>query len=243
MKRIIIFFSFLLTTAFSFAQTADEIIEKHVKAMGGREKWESIQSLKFSGINRSGTFEFPFTQVKKKPGCFRMELTIQGLTMLQVYDGRTKTGWAINPFGGSKEPQKWNAEQTKAYEDVTDMKSDLMAYKEKGNSVYYLGVDDLEGVEVYKIMLAKKDKTIIYYYIDIETFYILKETTKFKFEDKEIESDSYFSNFKTVEGIVIPFSEESKNNGQIVNQVTFSKVELNVPVNDSIFVMPAKKGS
>src|SRR5215213_6450011 len=86
------------------AQTADEIIAKHLQARGGVDKIKTVQSQRITGKMVMGQgMEAPFTLEAGRPNKMRMEFTIQGMTGVQAYDG--KTGWAVMPFMGKKDPE------------------------------------------------------------------------------------------------------------------------------------------
>ncbi len=242
MQKLRLILLFLLAgTLASQAQTLDEIIANHTKAIGGLEKWRSFSSVKKTGQSKFGNFEIPFTEVETKEGSTRNDLTIQGLSMVQVFDAKTESGWSINPFQGSKEPRKMNEEQTQGNRERGDMAGDLTCYKEKGWRVEYLGTDDIDGVEAHKLMLTKKSGSITYYYVDSQSWLIIKTSVKMKFEDKEVEGDTQYSDFQTIDGVTIPMSVDNISNGQMQGQTIYSKVEFNVEVKPEIFVMPDVK--
>ncbi|HTK83214.1 MAG TPA: hypothetical protein VL633_13080, partial [Bacteroidota bacterium] len=63
------------------AQTADEIIAKYIKTIGGMDKIQAIKSLRRSGkFIGGGGFEAPTTEINQRPSMVRQEITIQGLT-------------------------------------------------------------------------------------------------------------------------------------------------------------------
>jgi hypothetical protein len=89
-------------------------------------------------------------------------------------------------------------------------------------------------------MLTKKNKDVSYYFIDASSYMILKESSKMKFQDKEIEAESYFSNYKVTDGITFATTEEDKQGGQLVTQTHMETVVVNGPVDDALFVMPPR---
>jgi len=96
----------------------------------------------------------------------------------------------------------------------------------------------VDGEEVYLVKLTKKDGTIIYYYIDVLTNLTLKEKTKTKMKDKETESETWYSNYQTVDGITSPGTIETMSGGVLAFQINVEKVEYNVELDDSLFKMP-----
>jgi hypothetical protein len=221
------------------AQTAEEIVAKHVKALGGKDKLNAIKSLKMSGKMHVQGMDIPITMYLKTPNSMRTESTVQGMTMISAYDSKSKSGWYTNPMSGDKTPQKMNQEQTTEMEDIGDMiVGPLTNYKEKGGAVELIGKEDLEGIEVFKLMLTKKDKNVVYYFLDATSFLILKESSKTKFQDKEIESETFYSNYKTFNDITLATSTEQKSGGQLEEQTTMDKVEFDPVMEDVLFAMP-----
>jgi len=239
MIKFISFTLLILTATLAPAQTVTEIIDKHVKALGGKEKLNALKSLKMTGKVMAQGMEIPLILFVKAPNSMRTESSIQGMTMISAYDSKSKSGWYTNPMSGDKTPQKMNQEQTTDMEDIGDLLvGPLTNYKEKGATVELIGKEDMEGTEVFKLMMTKKNKNVVYYYLETSTFLILKESTKTKYEDKEIESDTYYSNFKTINGITLACTTEQKSGGQLEEQTTADKIEFDVPMEDSLFTLP-----
>ncbi len=237
-KKLIVSALFLMSTAFAFAQTADEIVNKNIEAMGGKDKLASIKTLKMTAtVDVGPNMKAPITMFVVNNKSYRMDFEFQGMKMIQAIDG--SDGWQINPFGGKKDAERMNPEQIRESQDQTDIAGNLFNYKEKGSTVEYLGKEDMEGTDTYKLKLTKKTGDIKYYYIDASSYLILKETTKRKFEDKEVEGENIMSNYKKVDGVMFPFTMEAREKdaaqGQAINMET---VEVNPKIDESMFKMP-----
>jgi len=220
------------------AQTVDELIAKNIQARGGMEKLKAAKSMQMTGkMMMQGGMEAPFILQAKRPEMARMELTIQGMTMVQAYDGQT--AWWIMPFAGSKDPEKMPEDQAKDMIEQADFDGTLVNYKDKSHTVEPLGKEDMEGTEVYKLKVTLKNGDLRYVYLDAENFLELKWTGKRKQQGAEIEVDTYFGDYKTVNGLVLPHSFESKIKGQTAMQMTVEKIELDVAMDDAAFKMPA----
>ncbi len=244
MKPTKIFISLILLFSlvqYCTAQTVDEVIDKYVNAIGGIDKLNSIKTAKITGKYVNGNFEIPFTQTISTPDKILIEMTMQGLTMKQACDGTT--AWMINPFQGSKDPEKMTAEQTKYMKEQADFAGKLVNYKDKGYTAELEGKEDMEGSDVYKIKLTDKDGDVTYYYIDASTYMLLKESNKRKIKEKEIASDTYFSDYKSIDGLLVPMAMSVKTSAQGMGdqKVTIENIEFNVNVDDSIFKMPDVK--
>jgi outer membrane lipoprotein-sorting protein len=231
----------LATACAAQAQSVDEIIAKNIEAHGGLDKMQAITSIKSTGKLMQMGMEFPFTNTMKRPGNFRIESTIQGQTFIMAYNG--SMAWSINPFAGSSDPQKMSDEELKTVKDQGDFDGPLVDYRSKGKTIELIGKEEIEGTPVHKLKITDKEGDITYMYLDTETGIELKTTTILKLGDKEVESDTYYSDFKEVAGVMMPHSIESRMGGQVANQIVIDKMEVNVPVDASIFTMPASSGT
>ncbi|MBK5283908.1 MAG: hypothetical protein JJE25_00765 [Bacteroidia bacterium] len=237
-----IFFLFVIQTGLTSAQTADEVIAKNIQATGGKEKLASFQSMKMTSFLDMQGMKLPIITTVVNNKSVRAEVTFQGMTQISVLDG--ESGWYISPFQGKTEPEKMNQEMIKENKEQSDLAGPLFNYKEKGNKVELVGKEEMEGTDVFKLKITKPSGDVAYQFIDASSYIVLKETKKQKFQDKETESETLFSNYKLVDGINFPFTVEIReagaNSGQIL---TVENVEVNPKVDPTIFKMPeaAKK--
>jgi outer membrane lipoprotein-sorting protein len=227
-----------LAGAAAHAQTADEIINKHFQARGGKDKIKAVQSERMTGKMVMGQgMEAPVIMELSRPNKLRMEFTIQGMTGVQAYDG--KAGWSVMPFMGKTDPEAMSADEIKQTEDQADMDGPLMDYKEKGHQVELIGKEDVEGTPAYKLKVTKKNGDIVNIFIDAEQYMQIKEAGKVTVRGQEIESETTFGDFKPVEGVIYPFSIESKAKGAPGGMaITVSKIEVNPTLDASRFAMP-----
>jgi outer membrane lipoprotein-sorting protein len=227
-----------LISATAWAQTADEIIAKHEKAMGGKDKIKAVKTERVTGKMVMGQgMEAPFTMEMARPNKMRMEFTFQGMTGVQAFDGTT--GWSVMPFMGKTDPEAAPEEEAKKMQEQANMDGLLMDYKDFGRTVELVGKEDLEGTPVYKLKVTQKSGDIVYLYIDADQYMLLKQAGKTKVRGQEIESETVFGDFKTVDGLVFPHSIEQKMPGGHGGMtMTISKIELNPDVAGSRFTMP-----
>jgi outer membrane lipoprotein-sorting protein len=222
-----------------WAQTADEIIAKNVQARGGSDKLKSVQSIKSTATMAMGPgMEAPGLLIQKRGNLARLEFTVQGLTAVQAYDG--KNAWQIMPFTGKKDPELMSADEAKEVEEMADLDGPLVDYKSKGHQVELLGKEKVEGTDAYKLKVSLKNGDVQTVYIDADSFLAIKDETKRTVRGSEQVVESAIGDYKEVDGIVFPFAIESGIKGSPQKQkLTITKIELNVPADDSIFKMPA----
>jgi len=217
----------------------DEIIAKNVQARGGLEKLKAVQSIKSTANMSMGQgMEAPGVLIQKRPRLARLDFTIQGLTAVQAYDG--KSAWQIMPFMGKKDPEPMSADETKEVEEMADLDGPLVDYKSKGHQVELLGKEKVEGTDAYKIKATLNNGDVQTIYFDSDSFLEIKEETKRTVRGSEQLIESSIGDYKDVDGVLFPFAMESGVKGsQEKQKLTITKIELNVPADDSIFKMPA----
>lgn len=218
------------------AQTVDEVVAKHVAAMGGADKIKAAKTIKMTGKAEMQSMEAPFVMTLKQPGMMRMEITIQGLVLVQAYDG--KSGWAIVPFTGKKDPEAVTADEAKELQDQADLWP-LVDYQAKGNKVEMLGKDKIEGTDAYKLKLTRTNGDVDVLYLDADSFLEIKEEGTRTVRGSEQQNETSLADYREVGGVMFPYAIESGIKGSPEKQkINLEKVELNVPVDDSAFKMP-----
>ncbi len=236
MKKLIIqIFISLIFVAMSFAQTVDEILADYFAA-NGQDKLLATESMTTKGKIIQGQFEIPFTSYHKRPYYFKSEAEFQGMKITSGFDG--ERGWSINPMTGSSDPQPMTEEQIDKMKLQADYDGIFYNYKDKGYKVELTGKDKVDDIDVYVITLTRPNGDVITSYIDAENYVLLKTKSKMKMQGVETEAETYFSNYKITDGILQPYSIETKVDGKTVMQMAFDEFKFNVDFPDSIFDMP-----
>ena len=229
----------LLAACFASAQSVDELIAKNIQAHGGMEKLKSIETVRTTGkYIFPGGFRGDLVQENKRPDKVREENIVQGAADIVAYDG--KTSWEINPFQGRKDPQLLSEDDSKALIEDADIDGQLIDYKEKGHKAEFVGHDPVEGTDCYKIKLTLKNGTVRYYYLDTDSYLELKIETQRMIRGAIQDTESYFGDYEQVNGIYFAFAFESGEKGsQNRAKMTVEKIEINVPLDDKRFELPA----
>ncbi len=222
----------------AFAQTAEELVAKNIQAKGGLEKIKAIQSVRMSGPQDNDGFKAAVTQENKRPDLVRETFALQGMTSIQAYDGAS--GWQVRPFGGRKDPELMGEEDLRSLLLDADFDGPLVDYKEKGNKVESLGHDIVDGDDAYKLKVTLKNGDIIYYYLDPDTFLEIRKEQQLFLRGSVQEFEVNLGSYKPVNGVMFPFWSASGPKGaDPLPNVTFDKIEVNVPLEDTKFAVPA----
>jgi outer membrane lipoprotein-sorting protein len=232
---------FIAPTAFGY--TADELAAKNIEAKGGLDNIHAIKSLRLTGSMRvqQDTLELSFVSLVKQPGSVRYEATLQGLTQVQAFDGGR--AWQINPFQGRKDPENLSADDAKGLgEDAADFAGTLVDYKAKGYKLDYLGREDIDGTDAYKLRVTRKNGDLTTVYLDPDYFLEIRSVNRRIEHGVPVETVVDYGDYEKVAGVFLPFSQESGVKGSGDRQkVQFDKAEANVDLTDGLFHFPAGK--
>jgi len=224
------------------AQTVDEIIAKNIQARGGIDKLKAVKTLRMTGKINDGGFRATVVQENRRPNKIRQEFIIQGMAQVEAYDG--KTAWQVSPFEGRKDPNLVSADDAKDILESSDIDGQLVDYRNKDHRAELIGHDSFEGTDCYKIKLTMANGDVRYYYIDTDTFLELKIETERTIRGTVQYGETILGDYEQVNGVYYPFAmDQGEKGSQFHTRITVEKVEVNVPIEDSRFAMPATGGS
>ena len=223
------------------AQTQDA---KNIEARGGEAAIAAIKSIRFKGRSIApGDFELAYEETRQRVGSSaaadRLDLTIQGLDLVQAYDGQGN-GWKINPFQGRKDAEKMSGDEARELADGALIEGPLLASRTDGSRVEYLGREDFEGTSAYKLRVTQKDGDQFTYWLDPDTFLEIKVDDTRKIRGAEQTSENELGDYEKVAGVYFPMSVESWAQGQDSQRqrTIIATAEANVAVPDGFFAEP-----
>lgn len=226
--------NFLTTPVFS--QTAKEILAKMINAQGGKKVLESIKDTTLSGslemvaMGLSGSI----TMYQKEPNKLRMDIEVMGMIITQAYDG--EKAWGVDPQTGST--------QEMSEREATDFKrqalgNDAFLHPEKYGITYaYKGVEKIEGKDYLVLEQTYSDGYKATSYVDPDTYLTYKtKATSVNQMGVEVEAETIISDYKKVEGIMVPHSIIVFQDGEEFITIAFTEVKFNSDIEDSLFKM------
>ncbi|HEY7111579.1 MAG TPA: sialidase [Thermoanaerobaculia bacterium] len=221
--------------------TAEELAAKNIAARGGAARIDAIHSLRETGrlLFGFGDAQIPteWGLAQKSPGKMRSEITVQGLTQVQAWDG--KDAWTIDPFQGRRDAQKDDEDEARDRARDADIGGPLNHWKEKGHTLEYLGMEDVDGTPAHKIRIHLKDGDTQYVFLDPDYFLEIRVQTVSHVRGTERISEADLGAYEQVAGVWFPFSIEAGPKGaprQV--RITVERAEANVDVDDAIFRFP-----
>ena len=222
--------------------TADELVQKNIEARGGLEKLHAVKSLRMTGTMSLGNEAAAPTVLEfQRPSKVRWQFTVDGQTAIQAYDG--KTAWVLLPFTGDTEPHEMSAEDRKGMALQADIDGPLVDAEKKGNKITLVGREKPDGRDAWKLKITTSEGEERFVFLDAKTYLQFMTVTERTVEGRKMEIVNRIGDYRDVDGVKLPHSFEAGAEGVPDSQVLhFDKMEVNVPIDDARFAMPAAKG-
>ena len=213
----------------SYAQTADEIISKHLDAIGGVDAWRKVTSIREEGTLIAQGAEVNIVRTVLHQKGSRQDISVAGMNGYSIIT--PIAGWNFMPFNGQTAPEPLTDEDIKEGQPELDAQDELVDYIEKGSSVELVGKDDVDGTECFKLVLTFKSGKTESLFLDPKSYHIIRQIAKQKANGQEMEITTNLSNYqKLPEGIVVAMSISLP-----FGELNVKKVEVNKPVDEAIF--------
>lgn len=260
--------------------TAEQIVARNVASRGGLEAWRKVRALTFQGTLGAGgdrrsviptaesisvkgkipsdtrlTTEarLPFTLSLQRPRKSRLEIQFKGQSAVQVYDG--VNGWKLRPFLNRTDVEPYAPQELKIAAAQPDLDGPLIDYAAKGTRIELDGTETVENRPTYKLKATSKTGQQIHVWVDGQTFL----EAKIDGEPRELDGklhpvEIFYRNYKTVEGLQIPFTIETRvlpvaTNSKIAEsqippeQIEIEKVIVNPKLEATAFSKPQATAS
>jgi zinc protease len=217
--------------------TAETVLNQYIEATGGKAAYEklknrvSIGTIELPAANIKGTLKL--TQAAPNQALLFFELGPAGGETRRGTDG--KTAWEISTLLGERD---LDGDERDTFIRDTNFYKELL-WKDLYTKVECVGIEDVNGKPAYKIVLTPKSGKPITEYYDKTTHLVVKQTSTTASPMGEITVETVPSDFKTVDGVLIPFTATQKVLTQeIVMKLTEIKHNVNLPAD--AFKRPGK---
>lgn len=237
MRNLTIFAAVVLAlTAAAFAaETAETVVAKNLAARGGVEALQKITSIKASGKNvLPGGNQVPLLLLQEQAGKFRLESDFNGHTSTMGSDG--KQAWRSSAIGGAS---PMDPSQALAIQLQTDFDGVLVDYNERGYQLELIGDQELGSKVVYHLKLTHPELADLDVYIDADNFLDVSVTANTMMGDTPWQVSSFFADYRELAGVKLPYAIQVRTADRIAADIRIDNIEVNVPLADSLFAMPA----
>ncbi|MER3546933.1 MAG: hypothetical protein C4338_04735, partial [Rhodanobacteraceae bacterium] len=153
---------------------------------------------------------------------------------------------SIQPFGGRKDPIPMSADDAKELAEGADIDGAWVNAGAKGNTVTYLGTEDVDGTNAYKLQVQLKDGNTLVVYLDPDAYLPIREIARRTLRGTQKVTQTDFGDYEQVNGVYFPFAITTGPKGgrpDQMMQITIDKAQANVLLDDSVFAFPEKNAA
>jgi hypothetical protein len=138
-----------------------------------------------------------------------------------------------------------SADEARSLADSALLSGPLHNAKKAGSTIAYLGREDFDGTNAYKLKVTERDGDEFVYLLDPDTMLEIKMTETRRLRGSPVISEYELGDYEQVGGVYFPMSIESwgQGNPNQRSQITIASAEANPNVNAQIFADPGSAGT
>lgn len=219
----------------------DEIMHRHVDAMGGLYNWSQVQSIRLAGtIERNGQ-SADIVIIKKRPNQIRATITLpirdkegESFQIIRAHDG--KRAWTATRLAGAAELsiQELDAQSGAALLNDSSILPKLISLQQKSCKLTLLNRTKIDGQLAYTIAATSDDKTSYTFYIDPDTFRTVQHSIEAATSKTTVTTLEDYTNKA---GIQIPRRSVMKTEGVQQSIIQINSIEIGPGIYDEYFEM------
>ncbi|HEV2669236.1 MAG TPA: hypothetical protein VG324_30240, partial [Blastocatellia bacterium] len=205
--------------------TVDEILDKNVKAVGGKEAIEKITSRSMKGsfdLEAFGVSGAPVEMLAKAPNKTAMKIDVTGFGVVnRGFDG--STGWDSNPMTGLRELSGVELAQMKRSADF---------YQELNLKKHYTkmevkGKEKVGSYETYVIEATPAEGSVEKFYFDVNTGLLVRQDGESDSPQGKMPLEIYMEDYRVVDGVKISHTVKQVNPAMTI-VIKITEVKNNV---------------
>ncbi len=238
LRKIILFCVLIFLQVYANAQTLETVTKNYLNFIGGKKNWTKVKTIVTSGEYDYGGISFPFKTYSKSPDKYKFKVESNGKYYAQGFDG-TK-GWKIDVFKNETTPTIITGPDATAManESTVELMDIFLRSEIDGKTMAYSGKDSVKSHFCYRIKVFENPE-IETYYFDTNTYeLVMKETISRNAELDKAPMNIYYSDYRDVDGIKIPFKTICESDAQVILTITVNSVVLNQPIEEREFETP-----
>ena len=217
---------------------AKEIVAASVEAHGGIEKLKAVKNAVADMLTTTHT---PMGQMDLKvvlyqvyPGKMRQNIVTPQGEISIVFDG--KAGYAVSAMGVQPLPPEMTTSLNDAiFRDTVPL---LVHLTENDVPVQYVGTEEVDGKQAAVLLVKQPSGEMVRVFISEETHYVVKFAFRETEQGATMDKETFFSDFREVEGITFAFHVVQNVNGELYTDNRIKGVKLNTELDDSLFEVP-----
>ncbi|MGB7070064.1 MAG: hypothetical protein WBD22_11270 [Pyrinomonadaceae bacterium] len=211
-----------------------EILDKYMKAAGGREAYAKIKNRVVKGkielqpMNLTGTFE----SITASPNRNYSVVNLQGIgEIIEVFDGTT--AWTVNPVQGSRTKEGAELLQTKIQSQF-DAEFDI---EKTYGKLEFKGIEKVDGRDAYVLSATPAGVPQQSFFFDIASGLLVRIDGMSISPEGTMPTNTYIDGRTEVDGLKVPSKLRV-----VLPQFTFvstaTEIKHNVEIDDAKFTKP-----
>ncbi len=227
-----------------WAQTAAEVLERSVTAMGGRAAFASVKSrstigtitLSTPGGEVTGSVDVLNAVPNKSRSLIQVDLSSLGAGPYVLdtrFDGTM--GHVLDNLQGNRDMSGNQLDNMRN----GSFPHPFLSYKELGTTAKLSGREKVGEREAYLVIFEPASGSVVHQYLDAETYLPVRTVVKVDVPQlgREIEQTTEYADYRDVDGLKLPFRLAATSSVQSYT-ITVTKVEHNVSVDEKLFAKP-----
>lgn len=211
--------------------TAQNVLDKHIEALGGTEKLNTLKTVIVKQTTSAQSQEIPQTLYILPGKGVRSEMNAMGFEI--VVAARADSGWQVNPaLYGNQQPVALSEKQAKSACAQADLFGPLVSVQAKGHTATYAGEEKIEAELCHKLTVITLTGTQYTAYVSQKNYMLRKLITK--------SSEVYYADYRNVDGYWFPYLVEIISGGNKAS-LTDRSFAVNTPIDDALFKRPVAR--
>jgi hypothetical protein len=228
-----------------WAQTADDVVDRSLNAIGGRAALGKLTSRSTIGTitlstpagDITGSVEVLNAKPNKSRSLIKADLSALGggqLVRDQRFDGNS--GYVMDTLQGNHDITGNQLDNLRS----GSFPHTFLNYKERGTTARLAGKEKVGEREAYLIIFDPASGSVVREYLDAETYLPIRMVVKVDVPElgREVEQTTEFLDYRQVDGVKLPFRLKATSSVQNYT-ITITKVEHNVRIDETLFSKPA----
>src|SRR4051812_44246424 len=118
----------LFLSAGAQSQNLDEIVKKHIEAIGGADKWNKLKTLRMEMKLKAQGSDIKINVAQIDRVAVRQDIEVMGMKGYSIMT--QKEGWNFYPFQGQTKPEPVTQDELKNAQDDLNLRDEFITYKE-----------------------------------------------------------------------------------------------------------------
>ncbi len=219
--------------------SVDEIVERHIQAIGGHKKLDAIQSVITRGEYREGTFSIPDAFMARMRPYYKT-----------ICDPRKELGDVCEGYDGSawewyKDPGvvlRTVGAAAAAARHGTDLFDSLVDYKSRGTKVALVGSKTFDAKPAYNLRVTLADGFEKHLLVDQQSFLIVgdRRAAPIHAFGEAVRSENRIGDYREVDGVLFSFLvvEVDINTRKELNRFTTQSLSTSEKLDPQFFQPP-----